>query len=249
MSSQEPRLRGSARRRSGPYPLGEIPDGVVRKIGQQLIHRIAVGHADIAGNDFGTIFANGVGGEHRSKPLGVADVVLNGCAWSVKTVQNNIPFTTRAKVRLILGRNSPVYSLGITDPYENLGKTGNAVLSVWNARVDEAFHEYDDLRIVVMVRNLQAKQFVIFEEEASRFTPADYRWVRNKNDNLEGFDIAQGIHCFTWQPHGSQFTFIRQHIPPSARRFSIDRNIRTVATVSEVLEFVGYTDEWITFHD
>ena len=51
------RLRGKANRRSGPYPLGEIPDAVLVRIGKQVVHRLAVGLGDITGDDFGTIFA------------------------------------------------------------------------------------------------------------------------------------------------------------------------------------------------
>ena len=143
---REPRLRGSASRRNSPYPLGQCPDEVLNALGRQLVHRLAVGHGDITGDDFGTIFANAIGGTHRARPVGVADVVWNGCAWSVKTVKADKPFQQKI-VRLISGRNSPVYSLGITDPMVNPQNTGRAVLSVWNARINEALDEHSELRI------------------------------------------------------------------------------------------------------
>jgi hypothetical protein len=111
-----------------------LPDTVLFSIAKQLVHRLAVGHGDITGDDFGTIFANAIGGEHRGSPLGIADVVLNGCAWSIKTVKCNRPYDCRS-ARFISGRNSPDYSLGISDPRANPEATGRAVLAVWNARV------------------------------------------------------------------------------------------------------------------
>ena len=87
----ELRLRGHARRRSGPHPLGELPNSLAIEIGKRIVHRLAVGHADITGDDFGGIFAAAINGEHRGKPLGVSDVTWNGCAWSVKTMQAFYP--------------------------------------------------------------------------------------------------------------------------------------------------------------
>ena len=55
MSLNDPRLRGGASRRSGPYPLGQFPDAVLRSIGKQIIHRLALGHSDITGDDFHSI--------------------------------------------------------------------------------------------------------------------------------------------------------------------------------------------------
>lgn len=211
-------------------------------MGRQLVHRFAVGHADITGDDFGTIFARAIQGDHRMSPLGIADVTFNSCAWSVKTVRESDPFHA-STVRLISGRNSPDYSLGIHDPHANPGATGRAVLSIWNARVNEALNEYDDLRVVVLVRDMVTKHFLIFEEEAVRYTPGDYRWAFNKRNNLEGHD-PDDRHVFTWQPHGAQFTILRR-VPPSARRFLINRNIETV-TDDSILAYIRFTPDWIT---
>lgn len=245
MSSQEPRLRGSAPRRNEPYPLGQFPDEALREIGRQIVHRIAVGHADITGDDFGAIFADAIGGTHRNRPLGIADVVLDGTAWSVKTVKSAHPFSEK-RVRLISGRNSPDYSQNIQNPHEDPAATGRAVIGIWNARINEALDEHNELRIVVMVRDFQTRQFVLFEEEGTRFAAGDFRWEFNKNNNLVGHNQADGTHQFTWQPHGSQFT-IHRHIPGSARRFSINRNIQVV-TIDEILAKVEYNEGWITIH-
>ncbi|MDC9701470.1 MAG: hypothetical protein PSN37_04515 [Alphaproteobacteria bacterium] len=93
---------------------------------KQFVHRIAIGHADITGDDFGTIFANSIDGMHRESPLGVADVPKENCAWSVKTVKGKKPFGSE-RVRLISGRNSLDYSMGISNPRADPVATGRAV--------------------------------------------------------------------------------------------------------------------------
>ena len=226
--------------------MGQIPDEVLHKIGRQLVHRLAIGFGDLIGDDFATIFANAVAGEHRLSPLGVADVEWNGCAWSLKTVKALRPFKAE-RVRLISGRNSPDYSLGISDPREDAAVTGRAVLSIWNARVNEAMGEHQDLRIVVLVRNFVTREFVLFEDEARRFVPQDYKWAFNERGNLEGRDRVTDAHSFTWQPHGAQFTIIRP-IPKSARRFSIGPNV-PIVDPDAVLAYVEFRDSWITIHD
>ena len=201
-----------------------------------------MGHGDLIGDDVATMFAECVKGVHRAKPLGVADVEWNGCAWSVKTVQSPRPFDQKY-VRLISGRNSPDYSLGITDPHKDPTATWRAVLSIWNARVNEALNAHDDLRTAVLIRNMQTREFVLFEEETHRFAPDDFRWQFNKRGNLEGYDAMAGEHRFSWQPHGSQFTIIRP-VPGSARRFSIIPNV-PMMEVEAVLKQVGFNLDWI----
>lgn len=201
----------------------------------------------MTGDDFQTIFAKAVGGEHRAKPLGLGDVEQNGCAWSVKTVKGK---WSRTRVRLISGRNSPDYSLGIANPREDIAATGRAVLSIWNERVNEALGIFDELRIAVLIRDMAARQFLIFEEEAQRFIPEDYSWrltsptKQNPQGNLAGYDRASGVHCFTWQPHGSQFTVVRA-VPGSRRRFEIGPNVPLVDP-NVVLTYVKYRPGWIT---
>ena len=102
MSSDTPRLRGNSERRSGPYPLGQIPDQVVFNIGRELVHYLATsGERSMGmqgfGDAFGDIFASAVDGLHLSKSIGVADVVKEDdqCAWSVKTIKATKPFTQK----------------------------------------------------------------------------------------------------------------------------------------------------------
>ena len=241
MSNKEVKLRGKATRRSGPYPLGEIPDSVVIAIGRQLVHRLAVGHTNITGDDFGDIFANAIGGHHKNKPLGIADVEWNGCAWSCKTVQATKPFT-KPSIRAISGRNNIRYSCNIHDVFADIQASGRAVLEIWNARVNEALSTHDDLRILVFVRNFSSLEFTIFEQEAVRFIPNEYTWTRNDEDNLEAHD-SSGVHRFTWQTEGKQFTIIH-HIPAHAYKFRIVRKPQTLE-VHAVLTLVKFEENWI----
>ncbi len=242
MSLDNPRLRGGKRRIASPWSIGGIPHEIIINIGKFLVHRMSIGQSDISGDDFGTIFAAAVGGEHKESPLGLADVTLDGTAWSVKTVKSEKPFQ-QAHARFISGRNSPNYSFGIENPHADVQITGNAVLQIWNGRVNESLAEYDDLRVLCFLRNFQTKEFVIFEETAMRFAVDDYAWTKNKKGNFEGHEKNSGIHKFTWQPHGGQFTMIRT-IPGSAIKFSIKQKI-PVIEIEQILEHVGFENDWI----
>ena len=242
MSSEPPKLRGKNKARNSPYPLGESTDDVVRGIGRLIVHRLAIGHADINGDDFAGIFAKSISGEHRNKPLGVTDVVWNGCSWSVKTIKKRKPFTEK-KVRLITGRNSPDFSYGISNPREDIQKTGKAILNIWNERINRSLYEHDDLRIVVLIRNIDTLEFSLFEFEATRYTPANYVWELNSKGNFQGYDAGTREHCFTWQPSGSQFTVFKS-VPASAYRFRIIRNPGLIEP-QHVLRLIRFNDDWI----
>lgn len=242
MSSKPPRLRGGGPGRSAPYPLGEFPEDIGVRLGAQIVHRLAVGAADIEGNDWGEIFASAIDGEHRFKPLGLTDIVWNNCSWSAKTIKNTHPFRAQT-VRLVSGRNSPNYSYNISDPNVDLAETGRAVLNIWNERVNQSLRNYEDLRVVVLIRNMDTLEFTLFEYEAGRYSPADYAWHRNPRGNLEGYDRSTGVHRFTWQPHGSQFTVIR-HVPGSAYKFRILRHPGLLEP-QHVLNLVRFKPDWI----
>ena len=243
MPSPEPRLRGSTGVHSGPWPIGDVPDRVLLRIGEQLVHRLAIGQHDISGDDFANIFAHATDGEHRSNPLGIADIIAEDAAWSVKTVKAKDPERV-SQVRLISGRNSPDYSLGISDPRSNERETGRAVLAIWNARVGAALKQYGDMRIAVCIRNMESRKFRVFEQPATQFPTDDFEWTFNKKGNLEGRDSATGDHFFTWQPHGSQFTIIR-HVPGSARCFRIDQPVPALGAES-VPDLIQFDQSWIS---
>lgn len=143
---EHPRLRDSKRlQTSEPYPMNELPEDLIVRIGGYLVHLLYIGRKDITGTDWGDAFADAVGGEHLDSPCGIADVVLDKMAWSMKTVKNARPFSMET-VRLISGRCSPDYSYGITDPHEDIQRTGRAVLGIWNERINIAQDYYNPVR-------------------------------------------------------------------------------------------------------
>lgn len=239
-------MRGSARSRNSPYPLGEFPNDVVVGVARQIVHRLAVGHADITGDDFGGIFADAINGTHYLKPFGVTDVVWNGCSWSAKTIKSANPHRQN-KVRLISGRNSPDYSYGIADPRADIAATGAAVLNIWNARVNQSLAEHDELRVVVLMRNVDTLEFTLFEYEAGIFSANDYDWTENRRGNIEGRVAGTSEHRFTWQFHGSQFTVIKS-VPGSARKFRL-RQRPGVVEAEHILRLVGFTESWVEMVD
>ena len=242
MAYQGPRLRGGWSSPT-PYPLGQIPDSIIQSIASNIVYSSAVGRNDLSGDDWGDIFAAAVNGEHFKSPLGIADVALGNTAWSAKTVSSRNPTTTE-RVRLISGRNAPVFSYGNDDPFADVQETGSQVLKIWNARVEEATERYPNLRTVVLIRDMEGFRFKIFENQTAQFDPADYEWSRNSRNNLEGRTVQGETHTFTWQPHGSQFTIIRP-VSGSARSFEV----RKPGTLDpqQVLASLGYAANWVTF--
>lgn len=224
-----------------PYPLNEIPDSVIQRIGAGIVYLMATGRKDISGSDWGDIFAEAVGGKHLDSPVGIADVVFGKMAWSLKTIKNNSPIKAQS-IRLISGRCSPDYSYGITDPHKDIQMTGRAVLGIWNERINIAYDSYNPVRTAVLLRSSDLQEFCLFEEESHRYATSDYKWETNDKGNLLGKEIGTGRTKFTWQPHGSQFT-IHETVPKNAVKFSIKRP--SVLTKRDILEHVGYEPSWI----
>ena len=93
----------------------------------------------------------------------------------MKTVKLTNPHRDEAAIRLISGRCSPDYSYGITDPHEDIEKTGRAVLNIWNERVNIAQDYYNPLRTSVLVRSADLLTYSLFEEENHRYVANQYR--------------------------------------------------------------------------
>ena len=217
-----PKLRDN--KGKGPYelyPLGQVPDNIIYRIAKWMTYCFATGRSDISGEDWGNIFANSIGGVHLGKPVGLADVVYEGMAWSVKSVKNKRPWTQK-HVRLISGRNSPDYSFNVSDPHKDVQNTGDMVLSIWNERVNIAKEHYEPLRTCVLVRNLLTMEFTLFENEIIRYDVSDFEWRENKKGNFEGFHKSTHKQYFTWQPHGARFTILCD-VPLSAKKFQVKR--------------------------
>lgn len=224
------------------YPLGQIPDDVIIGIGKWIAYNCAVGQSDIAGGDWGDIFAKAIGGEHLGAPVGLADVIYEGMAWSVKSVKNNNPHRAR-NIRVISGRCSPHYSYDITDPNADIAKTGEAVLNIYNERINVAKDTYEPLRTCILIRNMNNLEFALSEHDTVRYNPREYEWRINKNGNFQGYEIATNIHRFTWQPHGSQFTII-YNVSASSKKFTIQRP--PMLDFERTMDQVGFTCEWVT---
>lgn len=239
---KHPRLRDSRKLITRePYPINEIPGNLITDIAGSIVYLQYVGRKDMTGDDFGDAFAKAINGIHLASPVGIADVVLEKMAWSMKTVKAAAPFSMK-RVRLISGRCSPDYSYGINNPHEDVEKTGRAVLNIWNERVNIAQDYYNPVRISVLIRDADLGQFVIFEEESHRFVANNYKWEVNKNGNLIGIDKESGEHRFTWQPHGSQFTVITK-VPETAVRFEVKHP--PVINQESVLESLHFDSSWV----
>lgn len=223
------------------YPIGDIPKEYIVKIGGHVVYLIHSGRADMTGDDWGDIFADAIGGKHLASPVGIADVELGNMAWSMKTVKSTNVFECES-IRLISGRCSPDYSFGITDPHENIQRTGDAVLAVWNERINIARDHYNQVRESILIRNEELSEFRLFEEDLQRYRTSDYEWVENSRGNLEGIDIHTGAKRFTWQPHGSQFT-IHTPVPADAVKFTVRRP--PVISIEDTLKTLNFDDTWV----
>ena len=238
---KQPKLRDSKHLHEVDYAINQIPENVVTQIGAGIVYLRYIGRRDMMGDDWGDIFAKAIGGNHLASPVGIADVEKGNIAWSLKTVKQNNPFGAKS-VRLISGRCSPDYSFGIEDPHDDIQKTGEAVLAIWNSRVDIALSHYPHLRVNVLIRDYDLTNFVLFEEYLEHFNIADYEWVENSNSNLEGIERRTGLRKFVWQPHGAQFTILAP-VPSSAVKFKVHHPHRVIQ--DEILEKIGFESSWI----
>ena len=243
VTMKHPRLRDSKRLLTlEPYPMNEIPDEIIKKIGKRLVYMLCVGRTDISGDDWGNIFADAINGTHLLSPVGIADVVYEKMAWSMKTVKVSNPHRDDCSLRLISGRCSPDYSYGITDPHEDIQKTGRAVLTIWNERVNIAYDYYNPLRTSILVRSNDLLTYCLFEEENHRYVANHFYWKENKNGNLVGIDLATGEQRFTWQPHGSQFT-IHTKMPKDVVKFKIKQP--PILDMEETLNQIKFNEDWV----
>lgn len=223
------------------YPINELPDDIIIKVAGYFAYLLYVGRKDITGDDWGDAFAKAINGTHLDSPIGIADVVLGKMAWSMKTVKNSNPFTAE-KIRLISGRCSPDYSYGISDPHENIEKTGRAVLGIWNERVNLALDNYNPVRTLVLVRSYDCLSFCIYEKDTHRFASNEYIWSVNQNGNLIGKSKLTDQISFTWQPHGSQFT-IHEEIPANNIKFTLKKP--PIISQQEILDAIHFDASWV----
>lgn len=213
----------------------------VRIISGYFIYLLYLGKKDFSNEDWGIAFAKALKGKYLSCPDGIANVAVGKDAWSAITIKSSNPFEIKnaSPVNAIC---SPDYSFGITDPHEDVQKTGRAVLEIWNERVNIARDNYSNVRTSVLIRSEDLLSYAVYESENERYRTSDYVWEVNKNGNLEGKDKLTGETLFTWQPHGSQFT-IHEKVPSGALKFTIKRP--PVVTQESILDAIKFDESWV----
>lgn len=240
-----PKLR-TVNKSVSAFLLNQFPKEFPFLLGKELIYLLASkGKPELEGSEWENIFANCIGADWKPSNVGLDDVVLGNTAWGAKTVKSSNP-STQKKVRLISGRNSPVYSYGETiDTSSEPNTIGKLVLDIWNERVSAIREKFKHLRTVVLIKSNDLQEVVVFEFETIRYDNELYSWSWNKNNNLEGIDLKTGEHRFTWQPHGSQFTIIEE-VPSH----SIVIKIKQPETLNkeQVLKALGFDNSWITVY-
>ena len=207
---KSPRLRTVEKRKS-QYSLNKFPRDFAMSLGREVVYLLASrGTPRLEGSDWEEIFARIIGAQWKPSNVGLDDVVLHQMAWGAKTVKNRRPSAV-SKVRLIAGRNSPIYSFGDKEISKcEPNDLGGKVLRIWNERVAGVQKLYRDLRTVVLVKSDDLLELAAFEIETVSHLVKDYWWQWNDQNNLEGFRKINDQHLFTWQLHGSQFTMIEE---------------------------------------
>jgi len=241
---KEPRLR-TVDKAKPPYAMNQFPADFIEKFGKNICYLLATKNPmSIEGDEWEKIFADCIGAEWRPSNVGLDDVQLGNACWSAKTVKSGSKnLGSQKTVRLISGRNSPVYSYGEEEAGErDPQKLGEMVLSIWNERVSAVRTHFKFLRTIVLVKGAEHLDYLIFETDTVRYAPEDYEFSWNKNGNLEGRRKRDGFHAFTWQPHGSQFTIVEE-IPKER----LHLRVKKPETVNKeaILKAVGFNKSWI----
>lgn len=240
--SKKPRLR-TVEKSLPPFPLNKFPKDFPFILGKEIVYLLASkGKPILEGPEWEAIFATCIGAEWKPSNVGLDDVILGNTAWGAKTVKATNPKTTK-KVRLISGRNSPVYSFGEKiDTGADPNTVGESVLEIWNERVSAIREKFQNLRTVVLVKSNDLTEVVVFEFDTIRYDPELFIWEWNTNGNLRGIEKSTNDHRFTWQPHGSQFTIIEE-IPNESLLIKIKEP--TQLDKEEVLKTLGFDKSWV----
>ena len=241
--AQSPKLR-TVEKYKPPYPLNNFPDNFPVNLGREIVYFLTTRgqKARLEGSDWEEIFARLIGAEWKPSNVGLDDVVLKQTAWGAKTVKNSHPLKV-SKIRLISGRNSPVYSFG--DPEIGAGdpdELGEKVLAIWNERVSAIRSLYRHVRTVVLIKSNDLRELAVFESDTSIYHSDLFRWQWNKRNNLEGYDKSTEEHVFTWQPHGSQFTIIKK-VPEKTLAIRIKEPPQL--DKDAILKSIEFDDSWV----
>jgi len=241
--TESPRLKTVTKAFKPLYPLNAFPKKFALSLGREIVYLLATRTDErLEGSDWESIFAKCIGAEWTPSNVGLDDVSYGQTAWGTKTVKNNGPFVAR-HVRLVCGRNSLSFSYGIKDIGSlKEDEIGNKILEIWNGRVSDVRGKYKDVRTVVLLKGEHLSSVAVYEEETKLFVPELYSWQWNESGNLEGYEKKTGIHRFTWQPSGSQFTVVSDL--PSKR---LKLRIKKPPQVShdDVLKSIEFDPSWI----
>jgi hypothetical protein len=161
---QKPRLR-TADKISAPYRLNDFPKDFHISVGKEIVFILATkGVASIEGPEWERIFATSINADWKPSNIGLDDVVLGNTAWGAKTVKSAVKdFRNLNKIRLISGRNSPVFSYGDTvDVTHDPNEVGEKVLEIWNDRVISVRSRFENLRTVVLIKSDDLSQVAIY---------------------------------------------------------------------------------------
>lgn len=112
MSKKSPRLR-TVNKSLPPYPLNDFGSEYEFPyiLGREIVYLLASkGKGVLEGQEWEETSAHCIGADWKPSNVGLHDVVLGNTAWGAKTVKSSVKdFRTLNKVRLISGRNSPIY--------------------------------------------------------------------------------------------------------------------------------------------
>ncbi|MCI0449117.1 MAG: hypothetical protein L0Y79_04925 [Chlorobi bacterium] len=238
-----PKLRTVTKSLS-PFPLNEFSKDFPYILGKELVYLLATkGKPVLEGPEWEAIFANCIGAEWKPSNVGLDDVILGNTAWGAKTVKAIKP-SNQKSVRLISGRNSPIYSFGekidtSTDP----NTIGKFVLDIWNERVSSVREKFKNLRTVVLIKSSDLTEVVVFEFDTIRYDNELFVWEWNENKNLIGIEKSLKEHKFTWQPHGSQFTVIEK--VPNKNLIIKIKKPKTL-NKEKILKSLKFDKSWVT---
>ena len=242
----DPRLRTVNRVTPPPFDMNKFPAKFLEKLGAEIAYMMATKDTmSLEGSEWEQIFANCIGANWVPSNVGLDDVQLDSCCWSAKTVYaNSKDLATQKRVRLISGRNSPVYSFGDGEitPEADPNHVGKLVLDIWNDRISAIREQFKYTRTVVLVKSKTFSDYLLFELPALRYDPELYVFSWNTRGNLEGYTKKDHIHTFTWQPHGSQFTII-EDVPPERLHFQVRQPKKL--DKEAVLNNIGYGKDWV----
>lgn len=245
MFKNEPKLR-TVNKVKPPFELNKFPKTFIYNLGKELVYIMATKSTySLEGNEWEEIFANCIGAEWKPSNVGLDDVILDNCCWGAKNViasPKNI--SNQTSVRLISGRNSPAYSYGEDEILkQDPNIIGEMVLNIWNERVSAVRQIYKFVRTVVLVKGKNFDEFMVFEFDTVRYDNELYFFKWNMKKNLEGFLKSSDEHCFTWQPHGSQFTIV-ERVPVDRVVFKVRQPERL--NKQEVLTALAFSNDWVT---